>query len=100
VTRLILATKHTEAATDPDTALIVDIDLSILGRHEARFHEHEDQIRREYAWVPRDVYAAKRTEILQHFLNRERLFTTGWFFERYEAQARRNLAEAIATLRR
>ena len=96
VTRLILATKHTEATTDPDAALVVDIDLSILGRDEARFCEYEEQIRREYAWVPWDVYAARRAELLQRFLERERLFRTDWFFERYEAQARRNLAASIA----
>jgi predicted metal-dependent HD superfamily phosphohydrolase len=100
VTRLILSTKHSQATAEPDEGLVVDIDLSILGREEARFREYEDQIQREYAWVPMAVYAAKRAEILQRFLDRERLFTTDWFFERYEDQARRNLAASIAALRR
>jgi len=99
VTRLILATKHSQATVEPDEAFVVDIDLCILGREDARFREYEDQIRREYAWVPTDVYAAKRAEILQRFLDRERLFSTDWFFERYEAQAGRNLAASIAALR-
>jgi predicted metal-dependent HD superfamily phosphohydrolase len=100
VTRLILATKHSGASSDQDEALVVDIDLSILGRDEERFREYEDQIRREYAWVPLDVYAVKRAEILQRFLGRERLFSSDWFFERYETQARRNLAASIGALRR
>ncbi len=98
VTRLILATKHTGATTDPDAALVVDIDLSILGRDEARFCEYEEQIRREYAWVSWDVYAGKRAELLRHFLERERLFQSDWFYDRYETQARRNLAASIGAL--
>jgi predicted metal-dependent HD superfamily phosphohydrolase len=100
VTRLILATKHTEATTDADAALVVDIDLSILGRDEARFSEYEEQIRREYAWVPWELYAAKRVELLRHFLKRERLFQSDWFYDRYETQARRNLAASIGALSR
>ena len=99
VVRLVMSTKtHTTGAHD-DARWMIDIDLSILGRDQMRFDEYEAQIRAEYAWVPADVYAKKRAEILEGFLARDRLFSTDYFHQRYESQARANLAGLIASLR-
>jgi predicted metal-dependent HD superfamily phosphohydrolase len=98
VTALILATRHHAAGTDPDTCLLVDADLAILGAPPARFDEYERQIRAEYAHVPDDVFAHKRGEILETFLQRPSLFATPAGRARYEDQARRNLAAALARL--
>ena len=99
VERLILATKtHLSQATD-DSGWMVDIDLAILGQPPARFREYEDQIWQEYSWVPRSIYKQKRAEVLECFLNRDRLFVTEYFHDRYEAPARENLAHITATLR-
>ncbi len=99
VARLVLCTKSHETGADADAALMVDVDLSILGREEARFFEYEDQIRREYAWVPEEVFAPRRAEILERFLARKRIFATEWFGKKYEAAARRNLAVSVARLK-
>src|SRR5688572_13475142 len=64
---LILATKTHEQSAHPDAPLLVDVDLSILGKDETRFFEYEEQIRQEYAWVPEPVFASKRAEILKRF---------------------------------
>ena len=96
---LIMATCHGAAATPsmvPDTALLVDIDLAILGAPLDRFIEYKDQIRTEYAWVPPEVFAVKRREVLAGFLARDRIYTTGTLHDRLEAQARDNLARAIS----
>ncbi len=100
VVRLIMATKHHNLGADLDMELMVDIDLSILGRDEKRFNEYEKQIRQEYAWVPVEVFAFKRAEILQGFLGREHIFNTDWFHCKYEEQARRNLAASIQKLKK
>jgi predicted metal-dependent HD superfamily phosphohydrolase len=97
VVKLVLGTKTHDVDADSDTALVVDVDLSILGQDEKRFFEYEEQIRREYAWVPQSIFASKRVEILQGFLARERIFTTEWFYK-YEGAARRNLQASIARL--
>lgn len=98
VTELILATQHNAVPEDPDTQLIVDVDLSILGRTPARFHEYELQIRQEYSWVPEEIFATRRAAILRAFLARERIFATDWFRAKYEKQARRNLhASALSS---
>lgn len=96
---LILATRHNAIPAGDEAALMVDIDLAILGADEARFAEYEAQVAREYAWVPREVYVRERTKILQSFLDRERIYTTDAFRARLGAAARRNLAWSIAELR-
>lgn len=95
---LVLVTKTHHASNHPDAPLLVDIDLSILGQPETRFWEYEQQIRREYAWVPDAVFAAKRVEILDRFLARDRIYATDWFFQVCERQARSNLKASLQRL--
>jgi predicted metal-dependent HD superfamily phosphohydrolase len=98
VSDLILATKTHVAKNIPDAPLLLDIDLSILGKPAARFAEYEAGIRAEYSFVPLALYAEKRPAILRNFLSRPKIFTTDSFFNRFEVQARRNLADSIAAL--
>lgn len=97
VRRLILVTK-THQAVHEDEQWLVDIDLAILGAEQGRFDEYERQIREEYAWVPEAVYREKRTEILNGFLSRERLYLTTWARERFETRARENLRTLIGRM--
>lgn len=99
VERLIMATQHgaaEPAADEPDQTLLVDIDLAILGAAPERFAEYDRQVRAEYAWVPGIVYRMKRKAVLKSFLARPHIYSTAHFRERCEAQARRNLALAVA----
>lgn len=98
VGRLVLATKNHDASLHADAPLLVDVDLSILGRSPEQFWEYERQIREEYSWVQKPVFAAKRAEILQRFLARERIYQTELFFQRMEAQARANLRASVQRL--
>ena len=95
---LIMATKHDGAAETPDAALLVDIDLSILGRSREEFEHYDRTIREEYAWVPEDQYRAGRSAVLERFLARPAIYSTPWFKARYELAARRNLALALEQL--
>jgi predicted metal-dependent HD superfamily phosphohydrolase len=96
---LVLVTKTHDPSKHIDAPLLVDVDLSILGQPEDRFWEYEAQVRQEYAWVPEDVFCSKRAEILEHFLARERIYSTDWFFQTREKQARSNLAASLHRLR-
>jgi predicted metal-dependent HD superfamily phosphohydrolase len=98
VGRLILATKNHDGSLHPDAPLLVDVDLSILGQPPVRFWKYEKQIRAEYAWVDAMIFATKRAEILRRFLARPRLYQTAHFFERFEAQARKNLQVSVERL--
>ncbi len=95
---LVLATKHNAVPAEPGAQIIVDVDLSILGRAEAAFDAYDANIRREYAWVPEDQYRTGRTVVLKSFLARIRIFSTEHFHNRYEAAARRNIERALARL--
>jgi len=92
---LIMATRHDAVPQDADAQLLVDVDLAILGATPDRFAEYEDQIRREYAFVPGWLFRHKRREILRGFLERPRLYSTPHFHDRLEARARENLVRAI-----
>jgi len=92
---LIMATEHTAAALVGDAALLVDIDLAILGATPARFAEYERQIRQEYAWVPADVFVEKRRAVLQSFIARQKIYNTALFKHQLEASACTNLKNSL-----
>lgn len=92
----ILATWHQEEPKDPDSQLVVDADLAILGSPEERYDEYERQVRREYIWVPRARFRAGRAAILRQFLDRPFIYCTPPFRERLESAARHNLSRALS----
>jgi pantetheine-phosphate adenylyltransferase len=96
VLRLILATKHNKTETTLTSQLICDIDLASLGSDS--FDINSKNIRHEYHIIPDDVYNKERAKILQMFLNRERIYYTELFREKYEQKARINLQREIDNL--
>ena len=100
VTALILATQHHTLPDDPDAALVVDIDLSILGQPVVEFDRYEAAIRQEYHWVPETAYREARLRVLESFLTRPSIYQTATFRERYDALAQVNLARSIRHLRK
>jgi predicted metal-dependent HD superfamily phosphohydrolase len=95
---LILKTKHNIIPQGIDARLLIDIDLSILGKPTYEFDEYEHNIRREYSWVLESEFKQNRSKILKLFLNRNSIYLTDFFKEKYEYQARENLQKALATL--
>lgn len=95
---LILATRHGVRPSDPAQQLLMDVDLAILGADADRYAEFELQIRAEYWWVPTAVYRQQRIAILRSFVMRPSVFATHEFRERYERQARNNLAWGLDQL--
>ena len=98
VSDLVLATRHKVIPSGTDAGLLIDVDLSILGRAPEEFEKYERQIRQEYEWVPAPAYRQARANILQGFLEREFIYQTEFFRERYESQARENLKRSIRQL--
>jgi predicted metal-dependent HD superfamily phosphohydrolase len=98
VSQLILATGHHGEVRDSDAQVLVDVDLSILGREKEVFWQYEENIRQEYAWVPADRFRQKRTEVLRGFLNRSYIYHLEVYREAFEETARLNLTQAIAQL--
>jgi predicted metal-dependent HD superfamily phosphohydrolase len=92
---LVKATRHDSTPRSRDAALVVDVDLSILGAAPARFDAYERQVREEYAWVPDAVFRPKRRALLEGFLARSSIYSTAFFRERLEAAARANNARSL-----
>ena len=95
---LIMATTHDASPDDPDARLLIDIDLSILGADQESFDRFEENVRKEYWWVPRPLFRRTRATILQSFLDRSSVYGSAYFRDRLENAARRNLAMAITDL--
>jgi predicted metal-dependent HD superfamily phosphohydrolase len=98
VTRAILATRHNSEVTESDAQLMVDVDLSILGKDTDTFWRYDENIRKEYAWVPERLFREKRTEILRGYLARKSIYYLETYRERFEERARANLKQAIEKL--
>ena len=100
VSRLILVTKHDSPALSKDEEFIMDIDLAILGKDVQTFDEYEKAIRKEYHWVPEAHFSKGRTDILMGFIERESIYQSGFFKEKYEEKARENLRRSIKRLKK
>lgn len=96
--RLIMATRHADQAQSRDEALLLDIDLAILGAGVDEYAEYEAGIRKEYQAIPWFVYSRKRAAILRAFVAREYIYLNEAFRVKYEQAARTNLTAAIAQL--
>lgn len=94
---LVMATCHAAPTCTPDEALLVDIDLAILGAEPTRFAEYERQVREEYAWVPGFLYRRKRREVMQGFAQRAPLYQTTVVRAMLETSARVNLRPYLAS---
>lgn len=95
---LIMATLHSSPPKNTNEAIIMDIDITILGSREEIYLDYTKQIRKEYKWIPGILYRKKRKEIMKQFLRRPRLYYTPFFFDKFEKQARANIADEVATL--
>lgn len=101
---LIISTKshHTENWTAKeekrDNDYLLDMDLSILGRHWDNYREYTQQIRQEYKVVPGILYRRGRKKVLRHFLEQSQIYKTKNYQERYEANARSNMKKELRSI--
>ncbi len=96
--RLITATKGHQPH-DADAAVLIDIDLGILGASPHIFKQYDSDIRREYQWVPDEQFRQGRVQVLSSFLERPAIYSTEHFLREYEQQARANLRRRTEELR-
>ncbi|PBC08784.1 hypothetical protein [Mesorhizobium sp. WSM3859] len=81
-----------------DAAVLLDMDLAILGAEPAAFDAYEKAVRLEYGWVEEPMWRAGRSAVLKTFLARPRIFHTAEFQKRFETQARHNIQRSLAAL--
>ena len=83
-----------------DAALFLDMDLSILAAPWPDFLAYEAAIRHEYAHVEEAAFRKGRGEVLRTFLEREKLYYSRYFGDRFEMSARTNLRRSLKKLGR
>jgi predicted metal-dependent HD superfamily phosphohydrolase len=94
---LVRETAHTAQASHHSAGadLVVDIDLSILGRDVLRFMDYEYSIEEEYSPINTIRLRIGRGRFLAALLDRPQLFRTQHFRSRYERQARGQIAALL-----
>ncbi len=99
VGRLIRLTKtHQVEPGDRLGAILISIDLSILGAAPSRYDAYAAAIRKEFAHVPEHDYRAGRSRVLSRFAAQPVIFPDAAFARKYDRQARDNLARELASL--
>lgn len=98
VSEQIIATKVHHRSEDFDTNYLLDADLSILGKNLDTYIDYTQKIRKEYSVYPDFLYKPGRKKVLLHFLERESIFKTGNFRNKYEDRARKNIKWEIENL--
>ena len=99
VGRLIRLTRtHQVEPGDRLGAVLISIDLSILGAEPSRYDAYAAAIRKEFAHVPEDDYRAGRSRVLSRFAAQPVIFPDPAFAKRYDRQARENLARELVSL--
>jgi len=81
-----------------DGALVVDVDLAILGAPEPDFSRFEDQIRREYVEIPDTEFRRARGAVLRNFAARQHIYQVPALRDALEQKARTNLERRIREL--
>ncbi|RXM40800.1 hypothetical protein BOQ62_04325 [Chryseobacterium sp. CH21] len=98
ISEQILATKSHHRSDHEDTNYLLDADLSVLGKDFKTYLEYTQNIRKEYSIYPEFLYKPGRKKVLKHFLEFESIFKTEYFKEKYEAQAKENIAAELRLL--
>ena len=100
VSRLIMATLHDgNSLEDADSIYMVDIDLSGFALSWDEFLRDSQDLRAECPHLSDADYQLNQTGFQRMLLARPRFFLSDFFFERYEQQARKNLARYFEYLR-
>jgi predicted metal-dependent HD superfamily phosphohydrolase len=99
IQQLILATQgHQIDPDDRDRCIFLDADLAILGTDPTRYRAYARSIRCEYDWVSDAAYQTGRIQVLESFLQRDRLYYTDLLLDELESIARSNLEQEISFL--
>ncbi|QNP71974.1 hypothetical protein IAG44_22865 [Streptomyces roseirectus] len=99
VARLVRLTQgHDPAAGDRNGEVLCDADLAVLASPPDTYAAYTAAVREEYGFVPEDAFRAGRADVLGQLLGMPRLFRTAYGRERWEADARRNIAAELELL--
>jgi len=87
----IEATKEHKISNDYDTNILLDLDLSVLGKNPQEYKKYSESIRKEYQIYPDFMYRKGRKKVLKSILELDFIYKTEYFKQLYENQAKENL---------
>jgi predicted metal-dependent HD superfamily phosphohydrolase len=100
VARLVRLTEtHSPEPDDVNGHALSDADLGILAADRARYDDYVGAVRREYAHLPDEVFAAGRLAVLEALVDKQHLFHTDFAVLHWESRARENLERELGELR-
>lgn len=96
---MIVSTKaHTPLLAHHDNKFFLDLDLAILATDAETYSKYVQAIRIEYSIFPKELYNAGRKHVMSNFLEKDNIYFTSFFQERFEEIARKNIREEISLL--
>lgn len=99
VARLVRLTEHHRPEPeDGNGCALSDADLAILASGAQRYDQYVAAVRKEYAHLPDEVFAAGRGDVLRQLAAKPRLFHTAHGLATWEEPARANLARELEKL--
>ena len=98
VSDLVRATAAHAGTDDPDTAVLLDADLAVLGSEPAAYQAYVTGVRTEYAHVDNDAWRTGRSQVLRHLLARDSLYATAPARQRWASRAAANMTAELASL--
>ncbi len=102
VYQLILATKHQGSfkinGNNFATAILLDIDLAILGSAPDEYNTYSQNIRKEYSIYSDKEYREGRKAVLESFLNRKIYHTQKFKELGFEERAKENIKRELLSL--
>ena len=99
VCEMVAATADHDSGGDPDTMVLVDADLAVLGAEPSAYAAYVTGVRAEYAHVDDVSWRTGRGAVLEGFLRHEHIYATPTGRDLFESHARANLAAELASLR-
>jgi predicted metal-dependent HD superfamily phosphohydrolase len=96
IARAIEATRTHDAPADPDAALVLDVDMSILAAAPDVFDRYEAAVRAEHAAIDDASFARGRSAFVAACLAREVLFHVPALHAAWDGAARANLRRSLA----
>jgi len=90
VRQLINETKTHEPSSQIN-ALFLDADLAVLGSSKDTYQQYIQNIRQEYALYSDKIYNESRKKVLKHFLEKENIYKSDYFYQKYKKQAKQNI---------
>ena len=101
IKHLIIRTQNhffTENNENDELKLFLDADIETLGSKRDVYIKNTHNIRKEYKVIPDIIFNKGRRKILNKFLDTEYIYRTEYFRNKYEKQARENIAWELGGL--